>query len=87
VPFEVRQQHEIAGLVALQEGDHARAAAELGLANQQDPRVLYHLGLAYKGLGETAKAKEALSAAANFNGLSFNYAFVRAKAQQALPKG
>jgi tetratricopeptide (TPR) repeat protein len=87
VPFEVRQQHEIAGLVALQEGDHARAAAELGLANQQDPRVLYHLGLAYKGLGETAKAKEALNAAANFNGLSFNYAFVRAKAQQALPKG
>ena len=87
VPFEVRQQHEINGLIALQGKDHARAAAELLQANQQDPRVLYHLGLAYQGQGDAAKAKEALAAAADFNGLSFNYAYVRTKAQQALAKG
>jgi tetratricopeptide (TPR) repeat protein len=87
VPFEVRQQHEINGLIALEEKDHTRAVAELKQANQQDPRVLYHLGLAYKGQGDAAKARETLTASANFNGLSFNYAYVRKRAQQALAKG
>lgn len=86
VPFEVRQQHEIAGLIALHEKDYAGATAELKLANQQDPRVLYHLGLAYKGQGDAAKAKGALTSAANFNALSFNYAYVRKMAQEALAK-
>ncbi len=87
VPFEVRQQHEIAGLIAFHEKDYPRATAELKEANQQDPRVLYHLGLAYQGQGDAAKAKETLAAAANFNALSFNYAYVRKMAQQALAKG
>jgi len=86
VPFEVRQQHEIAGLIALQEGDHARALAELRQANHQDPRVLYDLGLAYRGQGDQAKAKEAFAAAASFNALSFNYGYVRGKAKEALAR-
>jgi tetratricopeptide (TPR) repeat protein len=86
-PFEVRQQHQLAGLLALQEGDHARAVAELKQASQQDPRVLYQLGLAYQAQGDAAKARELLDAAANFNGLNFNYAYVRRRAQQALAKG
>jgi tetratricopeptide (TPR) repeat protein len=86
VPFEVRQQHEIAGLIALQEGEHAKAVAELGQANQQDPRVLYNLGLAYRGQGDAAKAKEAFTAAAGFNALNFNYGYVRGKAKEALAK-
>jgi hypothetical protein len=45
------------------------------------------LGLAYQGQGDAAKAKETLAAAADFNGLSFNYAYVRTKAKQALAKG
>ena len=84
MPFELRQQHELAGLVALQEGDHARAVGELSQANQQDPRLLYQLGLAYRAQGDAAKTREAFSSAANFNGLNFNYAYVRRKAQQAL---
>ena len=40
-PFEVRQQHELAGLIALAEKRSAAAAQEFQLANQQDPRILY----------------------------------------------
>ena len=43
IPFEIRQSHEIAGLVALQAKDYAKASGELSQANQLDPRVQYHL--------------------------------------------
>jgi tetratricopeptide (TPR) repeat protein len=84
VPFELRQQHELAGLVALQQGDAKAAVSELSQANQQDPRVLYELGLAYRAAGDKARAEQSFRSAADFNGLSFNYGYVRNKAQQAL---
>ena len=84
IPFEVRQQHELAGLVAMAEKDYETAAAELARGNQQDPRVLYNLGLALQGKGDGQPARENLTKAANFNGLNFNYGYVRKKAQQAL---
>lgn len=84
VPFEVRQGHELAGLIALHEKNYAKAAAELAQANQQDPRVLYHLALAQQGTGDVKAARETARQAAEHNGLNFNYAFVRAKAKQLL---
>jgi tetratricopeptide (TPR) repeat protein len=81
-PFEIRQQHELAGLVALAERDYATATRELQLANQQDPRVLYAQALAWKGAGEAGKATKFATKAANFNGLNFNYAYVRSKARK-----
>jgi tetratricopeptide (TPR) repeat protein len=81
-PFEVRQQHELAGLIALAERDYSTATRELQLANQQDPRVLYALALAWKGAGEAGKATKFATKAANFNGLNFNYAYVRGKARK-----
>jgi tetratricopeptide (TPR) repeat protein len=84
VPFEVRQSHEIAGLVALQSKDYAKAVDELTQANQQDPRVLFHLALAWRGKGDAAKAAALLKNAADFNALGFNYGFVRAKARKML---
>ena len=84
IPFEVRQQHELAGLVAMADKDYEKAAAELARGNQQDPRVLYNLGLALQGKGDAQPARETLGRAANFNGLNFNYGYVRKKAQQAL---
>ena len=84
VPFEVRQSHEISGLVALQSKDYTRAVDELAQANQQDPRVLFHLALAQRGKGDDAAARKLLATAADFNGLGFNYGFVRAKAQKML---
>jgi tetratricopeptide (TPR) repeat protein len=81
-PFEVRQQHELAGLVALAERDYSTATRELQLANQQDPRVLYALSLAWKGAGDAGQATKFATKAANFNGLNFNYAYVRSKARK-----
>ena len=41
VPFELRQQQEIEGLIALEEKRYAAAAQAFAKANQQDPRILY----------------------------------------------
>jgi tetratricopeptide (TPR) repeat protein len=86
IPFELRRRHELLGLVALQAGDAAAAVGELRQANQQDPRVLYQLGLALRAKGEPAEARRALERAANFNGLNFNHAYVRRKAREALTR-
>ncbi len=80
IPFELRQQHELAGRIALDEKDYARAVAELEQANQQDPRVLYLRALALQGKGDAAQARAVGAKAADFNGLAANYAFVRTKA-------
>jgi tetratricopeptide (TPR) repeat protein len=84
VPFEVRQSHHLAGLVALAEKDYPKAIAELQKGNQQDPRVPYALALAHQGKGEAGPAKEYCRKAAEDNGLNFNYAYVRQKARKML---
>ena len=60
--------------------------AELEQANQQDPRVLYLLAVALQGKGEAQKAREVGARAADFNGLSANYAYVRSRAKQLVSK-
>lgn len=82
IPFEVRQSHELAGMVALQQKDYAKAVAELTQANQLDPRVLYHLARAYQGKGDVKAARDTARQAAEHNGLNFNYAYIRGKAKQ-----
>jgi len=86
IPFEMRQQHELLGRIALEEKGYPAAVAELEQANQQDPRVLYLLGLALEGKGDAARARAVLSRAADFNGLANNYAYVRSKAKDRLAK-
>jgi tetratricopeptide (TPR) repeat protein len=83
VPFEVQQQHELAGLIALAEKRGAEAVQELKAANQQDPRIQYLTSLALREAGE-AKAAAALAAkAAKFNGLNFSYAYIASKVGKA----
>ena len=81
IPFEVRQSHELAGRIALAEKSYPAAVAELRQANQQDPRVLYLTAVALQGAGDAAKAKEVGAQAADFNGLSPTYGYVRGKAK------
>ena len=82
---QLRQAHELAGRIALEEKNYDAAIASLTQANQQNPDVLYLLGQAYHGKGDTAKAKESFTKAAKFNSLpQLNYAFVRSKAERAL---
>jgi hypothetical protein len=54
---------------------------ELRQANQQDPRVLYLTAVALQGEGDHKAARELGTKAADFNGLSNSYGYVRGKAQ------
>jgi len=80
-PFEVRQSHELNGMVALETKQWKTAADELAHANQRDPRVLYLAALALKGEGDAKGAKAMALRAADFNGLAPDYAYVRANAK------
>jgi tetratricopeptide (TPR) repeat protein len=83
-PAQVRNAHELDGIIALAERDFDRAIAELLQASQQNPQDLYRLCQAYKGKGDALKAKEYCDKAANFNSLpQVNYAFIRTKAKAA----
>ena len=84
IPFEVRQSHELQGRIALAEKGYAAAADELGQANQQDPRVLYLTAVALHGKGDLVAAKQLGGQAADFNGLSNTYGYVRGKAKAML---
>ena len=82
---QLKQAHELAGRIALEEKSYDAAIAELAQANQQNPDVLYLTGQAFQGKGDAAKAKEWFTKAAKFNSLPLlNYAFVRSKAEKAL---
>ena len=82
--LQIRQSHELAGMIASEEKNYDLAISELLQANQQNPVDLYRLCLAYRGKGDTAKASEFCGKSANFNSLpAINYAFVRTKAKTA----
>ena len=84
IPFEMWQQHELAGRIALEEKSYVTAAAELEQANQQDPRVMYLLAMALQGKGDTQKAQVVARRAADFKALSPTSGFVRGKAKKPM---
>jgi tetratricopeptide (TPR) repeat protein len=85
--FQVKQAHGLAGTIALAQKDYDTAIAELQQANEQNPRDLYRLCLAYQGKGDGGKAQATCARAADFNSLpQLNYAFVRSKAQKVAGK-
>ncbi len=82
-PGQIRQAHELDGMIALAEKDYDKAIAELNQASQQNPRNLYRLALAYQGKGDGAKAMEFAKKAAEFHSLpQASYALIRAKARK-----
>lgn len=82
---QLKQAHELAGRIALEEKNYDVAITEFTQANQQNPDVLYRLGHAYHGKGDAARANASFTKAARFNSLpALNYAFVRSKAEKAL---
>ncbi len=82
IPFEVRQVHELLGMIALAQRQYDVALAELAQSSAQNPQVLYFTALALQGKGDTQGARTAAQAVANFNSLNGNYAFVRSEAQR-----
>ena len=59
-PVQIRQAHELAGLIALAEGQFDTAITELQQASLENPRNLYRLCQAYEGKKDAGKAKEFL---------------------------
>lgn len=79
-PFALKQQHELAGMIALAEKRGSVAMQELKQANWQDPRVIYLASMAARQSGDTQTAVALAGKAAKYNGLAFNYGYVRSKA-------
>jgi hypothetical protein len=87
-PNQVRQSHELAGMIALAASQWDTAIAELQQANLQNAYNRYRLCQAYAGKGDTARAKEECTAAAQFNPLpELNYSFIHAKAKKMAGTG
>jgi tetratricopeptide (TPR) repeat protein len=81
--FQIKQAHELMGMIAFNEKDYDKSIAELLQANQQNPYDLYRLCQAYEAKGDATKSKETCTKAATFNPLpQLNFAFIRAKAQK-----
>lgn len=84
-PGQVRLAHDLAGRIALREGDYDKALEEFDQANQQDPYIIYLTGEAYELKGDTESAREKYQETVNFNQIdNMNYSFVRARAQKKL---
>jgi tetratricopeptide (TPR) repeat protein len=81
--FRIRQAHELAGTIALEEKRFDQALTELGQGNQQDPQVVYWTALAWQGKGDAVKARKYATTAANAHVLPLaTYAFVRSDAKK-----
>ncbi|MGH7556508.1 MAG: hypothetical protein ACREMD_01745, partial [Gemmatimonadota bacterium] len=81
IPFELRQDHELMGRIALAEEKASEALAHFGQANQQDPRVLLLTAEAYKASGNDQAAADMIRQTAEFNQLSFPLSYVRGEAR------
>ena len=80
-PIQLKQAHQLIGLIALEEKEYDKAVSELQQANQQNPYDLYRLCQAYQGKGDSTQAKDSCKKAAEFNSLpAIQYAFIRKKA-------
>jgi tetratricopeptide (TPR) repeat protein len=87
IPSEIRRTHELAGRIAIEEGQLERAVAELEQADQQNPRIIYLLAVATRELGDHDAAREIFARAASWNALDLGYAFVREKARRMADSG
>ncbi|MBV9608925.1 MAG: tetratricopeptide repeat protein [Acidobacteria bacterium] len=81
--LQLKQAHELAGIIALAQKQFDGAIAELRQASQENPRNLYRLCQAYQAKGDSATAREYCARAAQFNSLpQLNLAYVRVKAKK-----
>ncbi|MCX6120106.1 MAG: tetratricopeptide repeat protein [Ignavibacteriales bacterium] len=82
---QLMRGHQLTGSIAFAEKEYEKAVSELLQTNQQNPRNLYRLALAYQAMGDKVKAKEFCKKAAKFNSMpGLEYAFIRMKAEKLL---
>lgn len=82
--FERRRVHEHAAYLAMLNEDNATVMAEMALANNLDPIVLYWSAVANRNAGNIGKARDLAYRAAHRNTLSANLPFFRADALRLL---
>ena len=86
-PAQIRQAHQLAGMIACAGKDYQLAVEEYQQANLQNPYNLFRMAMAFHKKGDSAEAGEWLQRTVNFNALnSLNYSFIRNKAQAMLAK-
>ena len=82
---QIRQAHELMGMIALAQNKPDDGLSHLSEANQQNPFVLFYTAKAYELKGDKQKAKEFYDKVINFNSLpNFNTAFARSNAKTML---
>ena len=59
--------HQVAAMIALEEGDYETALAELEQTSQLNPYNVYREAMVYEAKGDTEKAKELFRKTAEFN--------------------
>lgn len=81
-PFQIRQGHQLAGIIAMAEGDYQTARDEFLQANLQNPYNLYRIGQSYEREGDKQAALSWYKQAADFNQVnSLGYMMIRSKAR------
>ncbi|HDL02546.1 MAG TPA: tetratricopeptide repeat protein [candidate division Zixibacteria bacterium] len=84
-PNQIRRAHELAGLIALEEGNYDMAIAEFRQTSQQNPLNLFFMARSYQGKGDVEKTKEWLKNTVEFNSsINMAYSLVRKKAKRML---
>lgn len=84
-PNLIRLAHQLAGMIALDDGAYGEAIEELQQAGLQNPYNLYRMALAYKGAGNRGKARDYAKKAANYNALnSMPQGFIRERVRELL---
>ncbi|NQV50989.1 MAG: tetratricopeptide repeat protein [Candidatus Marinimicrobia bacterium] len=82
-PVQIKQGHQLNGIVALSENKYEEAINELGLANQLNPYNLYRIGQAYFGLGQDDQGTLFMQRAEELNALnSFDQSIVLSKTRK-----
>ena len=82
VSFELRQTTTSSWEDRARRGYGSEAVTHLGMANQQDPRVLLLMARAYEASGDAQAAADLIRQAAEFNQLSFPLSYVRGEARE-----
>lgn len=80
-PLQVRQGHQLQGLIDLAAGNYRGARDALLQANLQNPYNLFRIGQTFEAEGDRSSARQWYADAANFNSVTnIAYALIRQKA-------
>ena len=82
---QLKQAHELAGRIALEEKNYDAAISEFGQSNQQNPDVLYLTSRGLQSEGRCCERENILHEGRKVQLTpNLNFAFVRNKAEKAL---